>query len=323
MAQSVTKNTMMDHDESCTAATIFRNDDSFTRTLRSPGELEMEDLAKLHRPLSPTSNASVVGTSAAKVFSHPAGSTSTKPTSTGTAAPYYGMGKGKGNMDGPSTSSLSVGHGSFLEAEAVQGDTLFGMGEWTKSTTAIEAPTESRPKDDEYEDSKPAKIKKPRISILPRVRMDIDDVDSGTATAPEPFPHGSEPWRIRRRATQHEFQYTTDAEQVPRPCAAQDKARPLSNTRRYLVATLVLLIFITLALSVRYAYHFGRGQMACTKGIIMGASVLVVVFTVVAMHVARRALQEALLAGLLEIAIGFILLQELNDLMGPQYPQHT
>lgn len=55
--------------------------------------------------------------------------------------------------------------------------------------------------------------------------------------------------------------------------------------------------------------------MACTKGIIFSATVLVSCFTVLAMVVARHALQEALLAGLLEFLVGFALVVEIHDFM--------
>jgi hypothetical protein len=55
--------------------------------------------------------------------------------------------------------------------------------------------------------------------------------------------------------------------------------------------------------------------MACTKGIIFAASVLMSCFTILAIVVARHALQTALLAGLLEFLVGFALVVEVHEFM--------
>jgi hypothetical protein len=56
-------------------------------------------------------------------------------------------------------------------------------------------------------------------------------------------------------------------------------------------------------------------RMACTKGIIFSASVLMSFSTIVAMIVARHNLQTALLAGLLEFFVGFSLVVEIHEFM--------
>jgi hypothetical protein len=48
---------------------------------------------------------------------------------------------------------------------------------------------------------------------------------------------------------------------------------------------------------------------------VFAATVALAFLTVLAMLIARRALSEALLAGLLELVFGFALLAELNDIM--------
>jgi hypothetical protein len=93
------------------------------------------------------------------------------------------------------------------------------------------------------------------------------------------------------------------------PCA------PLSRARLYIVISLVILILLTFALSAFAAHHTGKMRMACTKGIIFSASVLMSFSTVVAMIIARHNLQAALLAGLLEFFVGFSLVVEIHEFM--------
>jgi hypothetical protein len=83
----------------------------------------------------------------------------------------------------------------------------------------------------------------------------------------------------------------------------------------YLLVGLILLMVLTIGLSVLGAHYTGKGRIACTKGIVFGTTVLMAFFTILAMIVANRAPHEALLAGLLEVIIGFALLLELDDFM--------
>lgn len=76
------------------------------------------------------------------------------------------------------------------------------------------------------------------------------------------------------------------------------------------------MIALTLAFSAVAAHHTGKGRLACTKGIIYLATVVVSLCTVLAMSLARRALQEALLAGLLEVIVGFVLVFQIHEFMG-------
>ena len=88
-----------------------------------------------------------------------------------------------------------------------------------------------------------------------------------------------------------------------------------SRTRLNVIIGLCVLIALTFALSAFAAHHTGKGRLACTKGIIFSATVLISTFTILAMNLAGRALQEALLAGLLEFVIGFSLVIEIRDFM--------
>jgi hypothetical protein len=72
---------------------------------------------------------------------------------------------------------------------------------------------------------------------------------------------------------------------------------------------------LTVVLSVYGTHVTGKKRMSCTKGIVFAATALLAWLTVLAMITARRALSEALLAGLLEFIFGFALLVELDDFM--------
>lgn len=95
----------------------------------------------------------------------------------------------------------------------------------------------------------------------------------------------------------------------------REAARHFSRARANVVIGLCVFIALTLTLSVFAAHHTGKGRLACTKGIIFSATILISLCTVLVMILARRALQEALLAGLLEFVIGFALVMEIRDFM--------
>jgi hypothetical protein len=122
---------------------------------------------------------------------------------------------------------------------------------------------------------------------------------------------------LRKRSTQHDENELRLAEegQTPAVFPSQSLHKSLSRTRVYLLAGLTFLMVLTLGLSFLGAHYTGKGRIACTKGIVFGTTVLMAFFTILTMIVANRAPHEALLAGLLEIIIGFTLLLELDDFM--------
>jgi hypothetical protein len=93
------------------------------------------------------------------------------------------------------------------------------------------------------------------------------------------------------------------------------KVNSLPRTRVYAVVGLVAVMLLTITLSAFGAHTTGKARLPYTKVIVFIASALVSCLTVVAMLIARRALSEALLAGLLEFSFGFALLVELDDFM--------
>jgi hypothetical protein len=99
------------------------------------------------------------------------------------------------------------------------------------------------------------------------------------------------------------------------PHRIEAKVKSLPRTRVYAVVGLVAVMLLTIVLSAFGAHTTGKAHLQYTKVIVFIASALVSCLTVVAMLIARRALSEALLAGLLEFSFGFALLVELDDFM--------
>jgi hypothetical protein len=90
---------------------------------------------------------------------------------------------------------------------------------------------------------------------------------------------------------------------------------PLSPTRFYVLIGLIATIILTFSLFGFAAHHTGKGRMKCTEGLIFSGALLISCFTVLAMIVARRNPQEALLAGLFEFLVGFALVVKIHDFM--------
>ncbi|KAJ4371159.1 hypothetical protein N0V83_004375 [Neocucurbitaria cava] len=344
---------MIGQAESSTAAPIFRNNDPLTIALRNGAALEMDDIARLDRVTSLAYDTlSSLGTSSTAVFSTHEGSTVTKPTSTGT--PYYNHSpKGKGKARVSYASSLSVAYGSGSEAEAqrnsARGNALLAMGGWAAGGSVPAEPLKGAARaKTRHRSYRQAKAKKPDVKIIhhqspPNASLETDDgvVDQDQVVA---IAHGHgasgelfhqavtscipahsilEKKYLRRRATHHDEDPQHDEDQLRLAEEGQILSTPvtlpsrksLSSTRVYLLAVLIAMIVLTITLSFLGAHYTGKGRIGCTKGIVFGATVLIACFTVLAMMVVRRAVQEALLAGLLEAVIGFTLLLELDDFM--------
>jgi hypothetical protein len=124
---------------------------------------------------------------------------------------------------------------------------------------------------------------------------------------------------LRQRASKHDEDAVRLAEEgqcsPTTPHRIEAKVKSLPRTRVYAVVGLVAVMLLTIALSAFGAHTTGKARLQYTKVIVFIASALVSCLTVVAMLIARRALSEALLAGLLEFFFGFALLVELDDFM--------
>ncbi|KAF1845006.1 uncharacterized protein K460DRAFT_101571 [Cucurbitaria berberidis CBS 394.84] len=289
----------------------------------------MDDIARLDRAMSPAYDTiSSIGTSSTAVFSTHDNSTVTKPTTTST--PYHSnVDKGKGKAKVPYASSLSVAYGSGSEAEAqrdtARGNALFAMGDWAAGASVPAEPLKGSARAKRrYRFDRQMKQKKPVVKIIhhgnpagtPSEGVTVAGDNDQVVTVAH-VNDTSEKRYLRRRVTHHNDDQLRLAEEG-QICSAPmhiSSRRPLSLTRISLLIGLTAMMIVTIALSSFGAHHTGKERIACTKGIVFGATVLMACFTVLAMMVARRAVQEALLAGLLETIIGFTLLVELDDFM--------
>ena len=340
-AASVTSR-MSDYAESSTAAMLSRCDDSMTLALRSEGSLDLEDIVRLQRAASPTDDIlSSVGTTSIAVFSSRKESYGTKPTSGGTSYPLD-LRNGKGKGVATYASSLSATHGSGSEAEAGQRDALIGIGDWTGDDPVTARPLKgaarARKRQRANRSSRP---KKPVIIIqhqVPGHTSSAEDESLATATITPSHAKGAlscllvvcrlsyttaETRYFRRRSVKaHKDRLGLAEEGHVSLRAESDKpvCAPLSRVRVYMLVGLLVAIGLTLALSTfaahyTAAHHVGKGRMAHTKVIVFTATVAISAFSVLAMVVARRALQEALLAGLLQCLVGFALVVEIGDFL--------
>lgn len=323
-----------------TAAAIFRNDDIFTQMLRQEAILDIEDIARLNRAVSPTHSAiSSLGPPSTAVFSGHDESTITKPTSTGSPYPEQAH-TGKGKAKACDASSLSVAHGSESEAEAQHSaerrDDLLAMGGWSAghltSTELLKGAARAKKRN---RHDRSLKRKKPQVTIfqhdLPRLPRDDGERDSVVTIAPAGDGPGmasasciikferantfTEKTHLRKRVMQQDEDLLSLAEEGQILPTSKHSTAPmlLSPIRLYMFVGSVALIALTIGLSVVGVLQTGKTRLACTKGIIFAATVVVAILTVLAMITVRRAPQEALLAGLLEIVIGFMLLAQLDN----------
>jgi hypothetical protein len=164
------QNILIEQAESSTAASILRNDDPLTQALRNGETLDLAEIARLNRVLSPIHDTSSPGTVSAEVFSDQDDSTTTKLTSTG--APYQDSNhyKGKGKAKASHASSLSVAYGSASEAEAqqhtIRRDALLEMGVWVQDDLISDMPLKdaTRAKKRGHLKGRP-KHKKPTVDV--------------------------------------------------------------------------------------------------------------------------------------------------------------
>lgn len=117
------------------------------------------------------------------------------------------------------------------------------------------------------------------------------------------------------KKSEDRFPLLADEESVS-PVDDGHAARRFSRARVNAIIGFCVLIVLTFALSFLAAYHNGKNHVAHTKGIIFSAAVLISIWTILGMILAKRTLQEALLAGLFEFIIGFALVTEMPNFMG-------
>lgn len=250
---------------------------------------------------------------------------------------YNGKGKEKARLS--YASSLSATHGSASEPEverrAVRRGDLLAMGGWAAHDAAPTPPLRGAVRKERYPPRRTHGHKKPRVIIKQEARTSLAGMISdptvgpmvvhGEGGSPLPHPHannevtndGTGKTYLRHRTTAHEEDPLRSAEEghappIPSPTT---KCKPLSCTRVYVLAGLIVSMVVTVILSAYGSHLTGKKRMSCTKGIVFAATALLAWLTVLAMVTARYALLEALLAGLLEFIFGFALLVELDDFM--------
>lgn len=308
-----------EHTDSPTTTMFIRNDDTLTRRLRSEGSVGIGELIHLHQAASPHPVvASSSDTRTTTVFSSRKDSTATKPTSASTSYPVESYAV-KGKVVATYPSSLSATQGSASEAEAeidaARDNFLVGVGDWTADGPIAALPLKgsARARKRQHMNRRP-KHKKPVVLIHQSSSGCTLSDDEGSAVAKLETPRGSrESKYLRCRRNKSD---PLNLAEEGRPSEATTlTSQPLSPARSYVLISLVVAIVLTFALSTFAAHHTGKMRLACTKGIIFSAAVLMSCLTVVAMVVARRSLQEALLAGVLEFLVGFALVVEIKEFM--------
>jgi hypothetical protein len=161
---------------SSTAATILRTRDPLAEALRDEASMDLDDIARINRVLSPTYDASSIpGTPTDGLFSAQDKSTSTEPTSIDTSLPNKTYkGKGKARVEASNASSLSAACGSASEAEAqrpdVRREALLAVGDWATATLVSDELLRgaARAKTRRHRVG-PRKVKKPVVEIVQHI----------------------------------------------------------------------------------------------------------------------------------------------------------
>jgi magnesium-transporting ATPase (P-type) len=103
---------------------------------------------------------------------------------------------------------------------------------------------------------------------------------------------------------QGQCQFAVDASLLP---------TSLSRARCYVLAGLAILTVLTIFFAVLGAHYVGKNHMPRIKMIAFMTIVVTSFYTVIAVVVAKRALQEALLFGITMLVVGSALLTQLDD----------
>ncbi|KAF2468568.1 uncharacterized protein BDR25DRAFT_55893 [Lindgomyces ingoldianus] len=289
-----------------------------TRRLRAGGVLGINEIVYLHRVNSPlTVASSSTAPATTTVFSSHKESSGTKPTSAGTS--YLVNGKDQPVKEYASSLSASHGSGSDTELEAIQDNFLFGVGgqfvDGPRAARTLKGPART--------------VKRPRAIRRPRAKKPVVMIhqNGGASASEDEHPAVNQ---VTRRDGRHEAKYLRQRRSIPddqlnlveEGRVSESPAlsltlppKPLSRARFNTIVGLVIATVLTFVLSAFAAHYTGKGRMRCTKGIIFSATAIISCFTVLAMVTARRALQEALLAGLLESFFGIALVVEIHDFM--------
>ncbi|KAF2025768.1 hypothetical protein EK21DRAFT_116474 [Setomelanomma holmii] len=314
---------MASHAELSTAAMLPRDGDEWSNALRSGQGLGIDDILCLHRTTMPSNDdMSSCDSSSATVFSGSEASTVTKPTSAGTSHPaaFYKT-KGKGKQKLHYASSLEGAYGSASEAEAIRKalcrDSVAAASNWADQelqSTRLKGSSKERIRQNNHY---PGKHKK-HVVVIQGTRRRVEHEEraalmatptasySGTATV-APHLHGPD-------LDEHTVGLAEEGQHVTTVLSElQDKS--LSRMRVNVLRGIMVVTALTLLLTAYGVHLMGKSRMPCTRCVVFLGTVAMTCFTVIAMLIARRALSEALLAGLIALVFGFTLLAELKDFM--------
>jgi uncharacterized membrane protein (GlpM family) len=248
--------------------------------------------------------------------------------------------KGKGKQKIDYASSLEGTHGSASEAEVVRRllcrNNLAALGDWADAelhpTRVLRGSARAKDRQHNYRRSK---NKKPVLVLQHEHRAHGHDGEHAklmVASSPSYGGTGKTKLTLGGVSNAHSRDVASSSvvhdpgHDEPSVRLAEEgqqqltlgqttQLKSLSRARKYSIMGLITLMGCTV-LAAAYATHLtGRSHMSCTRCIVFAATVALAFLTVLAMLIARRALSEALLAGLLELVFGFALLAELNDIM--------
>ncbi|KAF2110749.1 hypothetical protein BDV96DRAFT_603811 [Lophiotrema nucula] len=341
-------------ESSSTSTAVPRNADPLAVALRSGTPLSFDEIVQLHQRGPTPVVASSSGTKpTATIFTSPGQeSAGTKPTSSGTSynvEDYFG--KGKATATYTSSVSATQGSGSDTEREVIREANLFEIGGQFDEGHKLRTPPRYRSKRPQF-GKRPKQAKKPPVVIHQTVpphdvaltqaidddgaasSSDDDEVDEEVHLAAEQAT--SRDGRAKRYLSYRPLHRRSKIEVVSTQPSLADieegraeeiltstastprrKLKPIKGARFWLLIATIAAIIFTLMFSIIGAHFTGKHRMRCTKGLIYMATVLISTFTVIAMVLARRAVLEALLAGLLELVTGFVLVLEVHEFMGP------
>ncbi|ORY14649.1 hypothetical protein BCR34DRAFT_585622 [Clohesyomyces aquaticus] len=300
--------TLLDRD-------LDRDLDPITLRLRQEGDMDIDGLVDLRRVTSPSTAASTSATPSTRGAS--SFHEQSKPTSAGTSYPSWGYnGKGKEALkEYSSSASATHGSGSDSERERTQHDELFALGSQFHDETrrTLRGPARSvrlPPAPRQHRSKKPA-VNPVVLHQEPHAIASSSEDERPVLKVPR---RDGREIKYRRKYRDQSY-FATDAARRKQASPSKISKAGLSDARVYTLVALVFATLLTFALCVWAAHFTGKGRMQCTKGIIFAATVLISLLTILAMITARRQLQEALLAALLEASFGITLVMVIHEFM--------
>ncbi|KAF2259735.1 hypothetical protein CC78DRAFT_620780 [Lojkania enalia] len=318
MDKAPISSSVSEYGERSSPAAVARNDDPMTLRLRTEGHLGIDELIHLNRQSSPpTIAASSVGTPTTVVFTSRKESTLTKPTSIGTSYPIHGKGKATATTTYASSASATYGSGSDTEFEANRENALLHIGGWAPNEASCLLKGSSRTRK-RSRIKRQLRQKKPEVIIHCDGTINVSSEEEACPAAKQVVHRDGRELkylRPRRKKLEHDQLDLAEEGRISGASPPSRQEPPLTRARFYVLIGLIAAIVLTFSLCIVAAHFTGKARMGCTEGFIFGATVLISSLTVIAMVVAMRSLQEALLAGLFEFFVGFTLVMKIHDFM--------